>query len=127
MPKITEIYTFKDVVRKSDIAVTTIPPHSSRAPKSEELQQQLQAIKNRFSDAIWRSFIVIVLIGVPLSVARSFNGGWLPIYTLHLAYGLFVILIALNTKRLSLKLKSSLLIFTFWLIGLPAIITFGMP
>jgi signal transduction histidine kinase len=126
LPKIAAIYTFKAVTGKSDIALATISPHSSRALASEDLQQQLQAIKHRFADAIWRSFIVIVLIGVPLSVARSFNSGWLPIYTLHLAYGLFIILIALNTKRISLQLKSFLLIFTFWVIGLPGTMTFGM-
>jgi signal transduction histidine kinase len=93
---------------------------------NSDLQQQLLQIQHRFADSIWRSFIIIILIGVPLSVSRSLMSGWLPIYTLHLAYGLLIILIALNTKRLSLQMKSSLLLFTFWLIGVPGIFTFGM-
>ncbi|RVU34436.1 hypothetical protein EOE67_15435 [Rheinheimera riviphila] len=106
--------------------MTKAPENSSSATARADLQQQLLAIKHRFVDAIWRSFIIIILIGVPLSVSRSFTSGWLPIYTLHLAYGLLIILIALNTKRLSLPLKSMLLLFTFWLIGVPGIFTFGM-
>ena len=61
--------------------------NSSSATARADLQQQLQAIKHRFVDAIWRSFIIIILIGVPLSVSRSLATGWLPIYNLHLAYG----------------------------------------
>jgi PAS domain S-box-containing protein len=106
--------------------LTKASPHSSNANANADLQQQLLAIKHHFADSIWRSFFIIVLIGVPLSVSRSLTSGWLPIYTLHLAYGLFIILIALNAKRLSLPLKSSLLLFTFWLIGVPGIFTFGM-
>lgn len=106
--------------------MTKASQNSSSANARVDLQQQLLAIKHRFVDAIWRSFIIIILIGVPLSVSRSLASGWLPIYTLHLAYGLFIILIALNTKRLSLPLKSALLLFTFWLIGIPGIFAFGM-
>lgn len=99
---------------------------SSSADARADVQQQLLAIKHRFVDAIWRSFIVIILIGVPLSVSRSLTSGWLPIYTLHLTYGLLIIVVALNTKRLPLSLKSVLLLFTFWLIGIPGIFTFGI-
>jgi signal transduction histidine kinase len=106
--------------------LTNTSQNSASANARADLQQQLLQIKHRFADAIWRSFIVIVLIGVPLSVSRSLNSGWLPIYSLHLAYGLLIILIGFNTKRLSLPVKSTLLLFTFWLIGLPGIFTFGM-
>ena len=36
--------------------------NSSSATARADLQQQLQDIKHRFVDAIWRSFIIIVLI-----------------------------------------------------------------
>ena len=133
LPNIAALYTFKALDHSSDPPLTTVPPQSNqlppkgtRASERADLHQQLQAIKHRFADAIWRSFIVIVLIGVPLSVSRSINTSWLPIYSLQLAYGLFVLIIALNTKRLSLPVKSALLICTFWVIGLPGIFTFGM-
>lgn len=106
--------------------MTKIPPQAASNIASADLQQQLLMIKHRFADAIWRSFIVIVLIGVPLSVSRSLTSGWLPVYSLQLVYGVFILAIALNTKRLSLSVKSALLLFTFWIIGLPGIFTFGM-
>lgn len=102
------------------------PPQDARAAASADLQQQLDAIKHRFADGIWHSFILVVLIGVPLSVSRSLNTGWLPLYSLHLVYGLIILGIALSVRKISLALKSALLIFTFWLIGLPGIFTFGM-
>jgi len=91
-----------------------------------ELQQQLQQIKHQFADAIWRSFILIALIGAPLSISRALNTGWLPIYTFHLVIALLVIAIALVCRHLSLPIKAGLLLATFWLIGLPGIINFGM-
>jgi len=106
--------------------LTDTSQNSASANARADLQQQLLAIKHRFANTIWRSFIIIVLIGVPLSVSRSLNSGWLPIYSLHLAYGLLIILVGLNTQRLSLPVKSTLLLFTFWLIGLPGIFIFGM-
>lgn len=94
--------------------------------RTSELQLQLLQIKHHFADAIWRSFIFIVLIGVPLSLSRSLSTGWLPIYWLHLGYGAFLIVIALRCRSITLPVKSALLMFTFWLIGLPGICTFGM-
>ena len=91
-----------------------------------DLQQQLVGIKHRFADAVWRSFILIVLVGVPLSLARTLTTGWLPIYTLHLVLGTLVLVIALYCHRLSLLTKSALLLLVFWLIGLPGVLTFGM-
>ena len=126
MPNTAALYTFKAGQSLPDRPLTKVPPNSASADARADLQQQLLAIKHRFADSIWRSFILIILIGVPLSVSRSLTSGWLPIYNLHLAYGLLIILIALNTKRLSLQLKSGLLLFTFWLIGIPGIFTFGI-
>lgn len=133
MPNIAAIDTFNPLHHKADPPLTKVPPLGNKVPPQNtsaaeraDLNQQLEAIKHRFADAIWRSFIVIVLLGAPLSVSRSINTSWLPVYSLQLAYGLLVLIIALNTKRLSLPLKSALLIFTFWIIGLPGIFTFGM-
>ncbi len=102
--------------------MTQATPHTV----TSDLQQQLSQIKHQFADDVWRSFIWIVLIGVPLSLSRALDSSWLPIYTLHLGFGIFVIGCALLRRRMPLPIKSALLLLVFWVIGLPGVMTFGM-
>lgn len=95
--------------------------HSSTA----ELQNQLRLIRHQFANSLWRSFALLALIGVPLSVFRAVNTGWLYLYSVHLFIGASFVLGAFFYKRMPLKLKGSLLVLLFWLIGLPSSITFG--
>lgn len=99
--------------------------HQAMHTPLTDLQQQLQLIKHQFADSIWRGFILIVLVGLPLSISRAWNTGWLPLYNLQLAIGLAILVIALLCSHMSLRIKSLLLLLTFWLIGFPGVLTFG--
>jgi signal transduction histidine kinase len=90
-----------------------------------ELQQQLSAIRHQFANSLWRSFALIALIAIPLSLFRSLNSGWLPVYTMHVTVGLILISGALLCNKMSLALKGTLLIMIFWSVGLPGALTFG--
>jgi len=97
----------------------------SLSTSTTELQRQLSEIRHKFTDSLWRSFAFITLIGVPLSVARSLNTGWLPVYSVHAVLGIVLVAGALICHKMSLRLKAVLLILVFWLIGLPGALTFG--
>ena len=55
-------------ISAADIALAT--PATNNALISD-LNQQLSQIKHRFADEILRSFIIIVLLGLPLSLSRA--------------------------------------------------------
>ncbi len=97
----------------------------SQSTSTTELKRQLSAIRHKFTNSLWRSFAFIALIGVPLSVARSLNTGWLPVYSVHAVLGIVLVAGALICHKMSLRLKAVLLILVFWLIGLPGALTFG--
>ncbi|MBY0418051.1 MAG: PAS domain-containing sensor histidine kinase, partial [Pararheinheimera sp.] len=56
---------------------------------------------------------------------RSFNTGWLPVYTVHLVVGTLLICGALICHKIPLRLKGGALILMFWAVGLPGALTFG--
>jgi signal transduction histidine kinase len=97
----------------------------SQSASTTELQQQLSDIRHTFTNSLWRSFALIALIAVPLSVLRSFNTGWLAVYTVHVAVGILLLGGALVCHKLPLRLKGGLLILVFWSVGLPGALTFG--
>ncbi|RVT46793.1 PAS domain S-box protein [Rheinheimera sediminis] len=90
-----------------------------------ELQQKLSEIRHQFSNSLWRSFALIAIVAVPLSMWRSLNTGWLTVYTVHLAVGVLLITGAWLCHKMPLQLKGGLLILVFWAVGLPGALTFG--
>ena len=89
------------------------------------LQQQLAAIRHQFADTLLRSMAIVALFGIPLSIIRAFNTGWLPLYTAHLLLGLVLLLSTFYNKQLSLPFKGMLLVLVFWLAGLPGTLNYG--
>jgi len=97
----------------------------SQSASTTELQHQLSDIRHEFTNSLWRSFALIALIAVPLSILRSYNTGWLPLYTLHVVVGILLVSGALFCHKMPLKFKGFSLILLFWLVGLPGALTFG--
>ncbi|WP_233078990.1 sensor histidine kinase [Rheinheimera soli] len=97
----------------------------SQSASTTELQQKLSEIRHQFTNSLWRSFALIAMVAVPLSILRSFNTGWLPVYTVHVAVGMLLLSGAWLCNRMSLRLKGGLLILVFWAVGLPGALTFG--
>lgn len=89
------------------------------------LQQQLASIRHQFADTLLRSMAIVAIFGIPLSIIRAFNTGWLPLYTAHLLLGLVLLLSTLYNKQLSLPFKGMLLVLVFWLAGLPGTLNYG--
>ena len=89
------------------------------------LQQQLTGIRHQFADTLLRSMAIIALFGVPLSMIRALNTGWLPLYTAHLLLGVVLLLGTFYNHQLSLPFKGILLVVVFWLAGLPGTLNYG--
>ncbi len=66
-----------------------------------------------FTDSLWRSFALIAVIGVPLSVVRSFNTGWLQVYTVHAVVGLALVIGTFACHKMPLHPKGVLLVLVF--------------
>lgn len=97
----------------------------SPSASTTELHQKLSEIRHQFTNSLWRSFALIALVAVPLSILRSFNTGWLPVYSVHVAVGILLVCGAWLCHKMSLRLKGGLLILVFWAVGLPGALTFG--
>ncbi|EGM79564.1 PAS domain S-box [Rheinheimera sp. A13L] len=97
----------------------------SPSASTTELHQKLSEIRHQFTNSLWRSFALIAMVAVPLSILRSFNTGWLPVYSVHVAVGILLVCGAWLCHKMSLRLKGGLLILVFWAVGLPGALTFG--
>jgi signal transduction histidine kinase len=97
----------------------------SPSASTTELQQKLSEIRHQFTNSLWRSFALIALVAVPLSILRSFNTGWLPVYSVHVAVGILLVSGAVVCHKMPLRFKGSVLILMFWAVGLPGALTFG--
>lgn len=97
------------------------------APSDEgQLKQQLARIRADAIDRLWLGMLVVALLGVPISIARSVNTGWLGLYTAHIVTGLFVVAVFVARHRLSPNLKVAALMLVFWTVGLAALGTLGL-
>jgi diguanylate cyclase (GGDEF)-like protein len=105
-------------------------PVSARPPANEltdESSAHLQRVRERFVENMWNGVFVVVLFGTPISVLRAVNTGWLTTYSIHVAIALASLIVFILRNRLSLRLKSTLLMAFFWAVGLPGVFTMGFP
>ena len=65
----------------------------------DQLRQQLL-------DRIWFYALLLALVGVPASLSRAPSTGWLPIYTVHLLVGVFVLFMFILRRRFSFQARS---------------------
>ncbi|GAB2651228.1 diguanylate cyclase domain-containing protein [Arenimonas aestuarii] len=87
---------------------------------------ELIALREQFVDRLWLGMALVILLAVPISLARATSTGWLPLYGWHLALGVVTVCVALVRHRLPLALKSGLFVAMLWLVGLPGLITLGL-
>ena len=91
-----------------------------------ELEEQLGRIRAEAIDRLWMWMLVVALVGVPVSIARSAHTGWLALYTAHAVAGVFVVAVFFARRRLSPELKIAALMLVFWALGLAALVALGL-
>lgn len=87
---------------------------------------ELVSLREQFVDRLWVGMGLVILLVVPVSLARAASTGWLPLYGWHLALGTVTVGVALARRRLPLSFKSGLFLALLWLVGLPGLLTLGL-
>jgi diguanylate cyclase (GGDEF)-like protein len=100
-------------------------PHSTALPDLA-LDTRLATIKREFVEKLWSGMLVLSAVGVPISVARAWDTGWLAVYTVHIGLGAGVALVYAVRQRLSLRWLSGLTIGLLWCVALPGVLSFGI-
>lgn len=89
-------------------------------------QDVLTGIRLSLIDKMWRGLALVALIGVPLSLLRSLDTGWLPLYTAHAVIGVMVVMIYATRRWLSYRLLVTLMLLMFWSVGMGGAISLGL-
>ena len=102
------------------------PRNHTDLKSADTPQEQLLKIRHALVDRIWQGLFVVALLGAPVSVARSIFTGWLPLYGFHVGMALLVVAVYLFRARISLAVRSALILLIFWGIGLAGVFTLGV-
>jgi diguanylate cyclase (GGDEF)-like protein len=85
------------------------------------MQSQTKSSLELFSNNLINGLLIFVAVGLPLSLSRVFDTGFLPLYTVHILVTIGALLIFLNRKRLHYKAViniACLILFSISLAGL---------
>lgn len=117
--------------KPSPVLASALAPAKERAPVAdaqtrEPAPDSITQIRHTLIERIWLGLLFIALVGVPASVARAFETGWLNLYSSHIAIGACVVASFMARKHLSYRLRLSILLLLFWAVGLAGLITLGL-
>ncbi|MCO7223313.1 GGDEF domain-containing protein [Pleionea sp. CnH1-48] len=79
--------------------------------KSKSVRNRLDVLKSQSIDLLITGFLVLGMIGVPISISRALHTGWLQAYTFHLLGLSFIAVVYWLRGQLSAQVKSLLLVF----------------
>jgi diguanylate cyclase (GGDEF)-like protein/PAS domain S-box-containing protein len=91
-----------------------------------QLDAHLSRLRRDFVETLWKGMFLVAVLGVPISVSRSWFTGWLPVYSIHLVLGVLVGAVVMQRHRLSYPWLSGLFIALLWAVGLPGVLSFGL-
>ena len=90
------------------------------------LPEELLKFRETMVNRILRGLLVIAILGVPASVSRAFDTGWLLLYDIHIAAGIVAILVNWFRDRIPFNVKAALIIAGLWVVGVIAVVTLGV-
>jgi len=70
--------------------------------------------------------LILVILGLPSSLMRWSDTGFMPLYAVHIFTSLATILMYVFKRLISLNMKGSIITFTLMLVGLVSMLTFGL-
>jgi hypothetical protein len=85
----------------------------------------LDELKSRLADQLWIGMVFLAVIGWPTSMVRILATGWREIYAIQSLGALLMIWTYLNRKRVSTAFKAGLGTAIPFVVGIPALWTFG--
>lgn len=99
---------------------------SLNSAASDTPADRLLKIRQTLVDRVFQGLVVVALIAAPVSALRSFVTGWLHAYSVHILLGLMIVGIYGFRHAIPVYIKSALLVFIFWCIGIVGLFTFGI-
>jgi hypothetical protein len=124
--------SFQDVRLRADRAgAVSIARSGARGAKGQRLLARdtvprLDQIREGFVDAAWRGLFWIAWIALPVNIWRAWEIGWTLSFTIVLIAVAGAIAVHALRERLSLGVKSALLLFIRWFAGLAGVSSFGI-
>jgi len=103
-----------------------IGPMPEEFPGSTDPEPELAAIRHRYVDHLWRGAAILAILSVPASLIRTLEFGWQPFMTLQLLLAVLVLSVNCLLQRLPMKIKTALLFFVFWAVGISGILSLGL-
>lgn len=101
-------------MNRTDLEPTSTPP------------DELLKLRHTLVDRIWRGLVVVALLGGPASVLRSLSTGWMALYSVHIVLALVVLAVYGFRARISIAVKSALLVLILACVGLVGVFTLGV-
>jgi diguanylate cyclase (GGDEF)-like protein len=101
-------------INRADLESANTPPDA------------LLKIRHTLVDRIWRGLAVVALLGGPASVLRSLSTGWMALYSVHIGLALVVLAVYWFRTRISVAVKSALLVLVLASVGLVGVFTLGV-
>lgn len=89
-------------------------------------QGLIHSIRVDVVDRLLQGSFILALLGVPASLSRAAQTGWLTLYTVHLALGLLAVSLYLVRRKLSLTIKLAAVISLFTSVGIGGLIQLGL-
>ena len=93
---------------------------------SDTPSDRLLKIRQTLVDRVFQGLVVVALIAAPVSALRAVTTGWMHAYSVHIAVGLMIVGIYWFRRKIPFSVKSALLVFIFWCIGIVGLFTFGI-
>lgn len=112
--------------RPADGRATTTARRKLLIGRSEDLDRHLLGVRSSLIESMIRGLLAIVLLILPLSLARSFAIGWLPFHSALVALGLATVLLFLARRQLADRIKAAVVVAIFWAVGLTTLLGLGL-
>lgn len=93
---------------------------------SRDLDHELDQVRDQMVNRIWSGICLLAVLGVPISISRTFSTGWLPLYGVHLLLGGIALATYWNRRRIATHIKSHIAIALFWAVGLMGLKALGL-
>lgn len=90
------------------------------------IQANILTLRQRMSDQLILRACIVAGVGVPLSLSRMGDTGWLPVYGIHIGIGLLVAVMFVFRRFLSTSLKIAVICSLCWALGIAGLWTFGL-
>jgi diguanylate cyclase (GGDEF)-like protein len=94
--------------------------------RPQGLDNRLGVVRASLIDSVIKGLLVFGVVGLPASLLRSVNTGWLPLYGLHLLLGAIALALFLARARLGERFKAAAVMSIFWIIGVTGLLRFGL-